>query len=53
MQDTQRQEYLDKIHWYKSAIASTKSEYLKRDYQKAVKRMYRELKYYDKFHSVM
>ena len=42
-----REIYVEKINWYKSAIANTKSPYLKRDYQKAIKRMQRELKYYD------
>lgn len=47
MQNTKRKEYVDKINWYKSAIENTNSPYLKRDYQKAIKRMQRELKYYD------
>ncbi len=50
--DFQRKQFIEKINWYKSAIANTQSPYLKRDYSKAIKRMYRELKYYDKLHSV-
>lgn len=48
MENTQRKQFVDKINWYKSAIANTNSPYLKRDYQKAVKRMQRELKLYDR-----
>lgn len=51
MSDTQRQEFIKKINYYKSVISTTDSKYLKRDYQKAVKRMYRELKYYDDTHT--
>jgi len=53
MQDIQRQQYIEKINQYKYVIANTKSDYLKRDYQKAIKRMQRELKYYDKCHKIM
>ena len=44
-----RETYIEKINWYKSAIANTNSLYLKRDYQKAIKRMQRELREYDNF----
>jgi len=47
-QDIQRKQFIEKINWYKSAIANTESPYLRRDYNKAIKRMYRELKCYDK-----
>lgn len=47
-QDIQRKQFIEKINWYKSAIAKTESPYLRRDYNKAIKRMYRELKCYDK-----
>ena len=50
MSDTQRQEFTKKIKYYKTIIATTDSPYLKRDYQKAVKRMQRELRDYDRFH---
>ena len=43
----QREILIEKINWYRSAIANTNSEYLKRDYQKAIKRMQKELKMYD------
>ena len=46
---TPREMYIDKINWYKSAIANSKSPYLKRDYQKAIKHMQKELKLYDFF----
>lgn len=45
-----RETYIEKINWYKSAIANTNSRYLKRDYQKAIKRMRRELKEYDRLY---
>ena len=48
MENTQRKQFVDKINWYRSAIENTNSPYLKRDYQKAVKRMQRELKLYDR-----
>ena len=47
MSKLSRDEYIDKIKWYKSAISNTNSPYLKRDYQKAIKRMQRELRSYD------
>lgn len=47
---TPREMYIDKINWYKSAIANSKSPYLKRDYQKAIKRMQKELRLYDILH---
>lgn len=43
----QREILIEKINWYRAAIANTNSEYLKRDYQKAIKRMQKELKMYD------
>ena len=42
-----RQECIEKINRYKEIIATTDSPYLKRDYQKALKRMQKELKIYD------
>ena len=47
MNDIQREQFVAKINWYKSAIANTKSKYLRRDYQKAIKRMQKELREYD------
>ena len=42
-----RQECIEKINRYKEIIATTDSLYLKRDYQKALKRMQKELRVYD------
>lgn len=44
-----RQKFLDDIHRMEKAIQSTNSPYLKRDYQKAIKRKYQELRMYDKY----
>lgn len=49
-QDTQREQFLLDIERIKQAIQITESPYLKRDYQKALKRKYRELKQYDRLH---
>jgi hypothetical protein len=53
MNDDKREQFVEKINWYKSAIANTKSEYLKRDYQKAIKRMQKELREYDRLHKAI
>ena len=53
MDDFQRELYIDRINLYKSAIANTKSPYLKRDYQKAIKRMQKELREYDRLHKAI
>lgn len=50
MTDTQREQFVSDINRIKSALESTNSEYLKRDYRKALKRKYRELKQYDRLH---
>ena len=47
---SQRDAFIADIARIKSAIKATDSIYLKRDYQKALKRKYRELKQYDNFH---
>lgn len=49
--DIQRNKFLADIERIKSVLATTNSVYLKRDYQKALKRKYRELKAYDRYHS--
>lgn len=43
------QEYVTEINRLKEAISKTKSEYLKRDYSKRIKRMNSELKQYRKY----
>lgn len=50
MADIQREQFIADINRMKAVISSTNSEYLKRDYQKALKRKYKELKMYDRFH---
>lgn len=50
MSNTQRDNFIADIDRIKGAIKNTNSVYLKRDYQKALKRKYRELKQYDRFH---
>lgn len=50
MTDTERDKFVSDIERIKKALQNTDSEYLKRDYRKALKRKYRELKYYDKMH---
>jgi len=50
MADTQRDAFIADINRIKTAIKNTDSAYLKRDYTKALKRKYRELKLYDRLH---
>lgn len=50
MGNSQRDKFVAEINRIKLAIQNTNSPYLKRDYQKALKRKYRELKQYDRFH---
>lgn len=47
--DTKREEYVAEIRRMEAAVEQTKSEYLKRDYGKAIKRMKKELAEYDKY----
>ena len=47
--DKMREKHVAEMKRLKTAIAKTKSEYLKRDYSKALKRMERELKEYDRY----
>ena len=47
--DKMREKHVAEMERLKIAIAKTKSEYLKRDYSKALKRMERELKEYDRY----
>lgn len=49
MVDKRRQEFVDEMNRLEQAIYKTDSEYLKRDYSKALKKMKRELAQYDKF----
>ena len=48
MENSQRDKFVADIERIKKALSITTSEYLKRDYQKALKRKYRELKQYDR-----
>ena len=45
--DKMREKHVAEIERLKTAIKKTDSEYLKRDYKKALKRMQRELRDYD------
>lgn len=47
--DKMRQKHIDEMECLKDAISKSESEYLKRDYTKALKRMEKELKEYDRF----
>ena len=47
--DKMRKNRVAEIERLKAAIAKTNSEYLKRDYGKALKRMQRELRDYDRY----
>lgn len=49
MADKRRQEFVDEMNRIRQAIKRTDSEYLKRDYSKALKVMERELADYDRF----
>ena len=51
MTDIQREKFVAEIKRYEEAINNTKSEYLKRDYQKKLKKMKLELKEYDRYHN--
>lgn len=50
MPDTQRDKFVKQIQQTEKALATTKSPYLKRDYEKLLKRMRAELKQYDLWH---
>lgn len=50
MEDIRRQEFVDEIKKYEVARDKTTSPYLKRDYEKKIKRMQAELKQYDLWH---
>ena len=47
--DKMRKNRVAEIERLKTAMEKTDSEYLKRDYGKALKRMQRELSYYDRY----
>lgn len=47
--DKQRQKFVEEINQLRTAVNSTKSKYLKKDYLKAIRRMEIELKEYDAF----
>ena len=51
MRDIQRDRFIAEIQRYEDAINNTKSEYLKRDYQKKLESMELELKEYDRYHN--
>ena len=50
MADIVRDKFVADIERIKNVLNHTTSEYLKRDYRKALKRKYKALKYYDKMH---
>lgn len=50
--DAQREKHLAEMDRLRDAIARTDSEYLRRDYLKALKRMERDLRDYDRFHAI-
>lgn len=50
MEDRKRKEFVDEIKKYEVARDNTTSPYLKRDYEKLLKRMRAELKQYDLWH---
>jgi hypothetical protein len=47
--DKMREKHIAEMERLKDAIDKTESEYLKRDYKKALKRMSAELKEYDRY----
>ena len=47
--DKMREKHVAEMERLKTAMGKTDSEYLKRDYEKALKRMQKELKEYDKY----
>lgn len=47
--DKMRQKHVDEMERLKCAIRKTDSEYLKKDYRKALKRMQKELVEYDRY----
>ena len=47
--DKMREKHVAEMERLKTAIDKTDSEYLKRDYGKALKRMERELREYDRY----
>lgn len=49
--DKQREKFVAELNRLKEAVNITKSAYLKKDYQKAIKRMTKELKEYDRYRS--
>lgn len=49
--DKMRDKFISEISTLETALSKTKSKYLQRDYQKAIKRMKIELRDYDLFKS--
>ena len=47
--DKMREKHVAEMERLKTAISKTKSEHLKRDYEKALRRMENELKEYDRY----
>lgn len=47
--DRQREMFVQEINRLESAIGTTRSPYLKRDYSRAIKAMRKELRDYDRF----
>lgn len=50
--DKMREAFVNEITRLEEAIKKSNSEYLKKDYQKAVNKMYSELKEYDYYKSL-
>ena len=49
--DLKRQEIIDRISQMQRVVDKTDSVYLRRDYLKGIKRLKRELRFYDQNHS--
>ena len=47
--DKMREKHIAEMKRLKTAMEKTDSEYIKRDYEKVLKRMQKELKEYDKY----
>lgn len=46
-----RQEIIERISTMQRVVATTQSPFLRKDYQKGIKRLQRELAFYDKNHT--
>ena len=48
---SKRDDHIREMRRLQAAIENTDSDYLKKDYRKAISRMRREISEYDKFHN--